>query len=172
MKKLLSYSVFLLVLSFLCSSPALAQGQNPPASPAKTAKGKLGASDVTIAYSSPSVKGRTVWGELVPYGKVWRAGANNATTFETTQAVQVEGKSLPAGKYALFAIPEQDQWTIVFNKVAQQWGAFNYDATQDVLRVTVKPRKSANFNEQLAYNVTKDGFTLQWADLEVPVSVK
>lgn len=170
MKKLFSLSAVLFVVAFLCGS--VAQAQNAPASPAQTAKGKLGNADVTISYSSPAVKGRTLWGQLVPYGKVWRAGANDATTFETTSAVQVEGKTLPAGKYALFAIPQEDQWTIVFNKVSKQWGAFNYDEGQDALRVTAKPRKAASFNERLTYNVGKDGFTMAWGDLEVPVAVK
>lgn len=171
MKKVLSLSAFLFLFALLCNTAVQAQTQAPK-SPAQTAKGTIGTADVTVAYSSPAVNGRTVWGELVPYDKVWRAGANDATTFETSKDVMVEGQALPAGKYSLFAIPGQDEWTIVFNKEAKQWGAFKYDETKDALRVKVKPRKSASFNERLAYNVSESGLTMQWADLEVPVVVK
>jgi hypothetical protein len=171
MKKLFSLSFLVFLCAFLFSTGAQAQGQ-APASPAQKANGKVGGADIAIAYSSPAVKGRTVWGELVPYGKVWRAGANEATTFETSKDIQVEGKTLPAGKYSFFTIPEQNQWTVIFNKEPKQWGAYNYKSENDILRVNVKPRKSASFNERLNYLVNKDGITLQWADLEVPVAIK
>lgn len=170
MKKLLSFSL-LFVVAFFCGTALHAQNQNV-ASPKQTASGKAGDADIVVDYGSPAVKGRTIWGDLVPYGKVWRAGANDATTFETSKDIQVEGKTLPAGKYALFAIPEQNEWTIIFNKVAKQWGAYSYKADQDALRVTVKPRKAASFNERLAYQVGNSGLVLQWADLEVPVAIK
>lgn len=170
--KHLRASALFLALAILFSIASKAQGQQAIASPPQTAKGKAAGADITIAYGSPAVKGRTIWGELVPYGKVWRAGANEATTFETSQSIQVEGKSLPAGKYALFTIPQKEQWTVIFNKEPKQWGAFNYDQTKDALRVQVKPRKAAAFNERLTYVVTSNGFTLRWADLEVPVAIK
>ena len=94
---------------------------------------------MTISYSSPAVKGRPVWGALVPWDQVWRTGANEATTFKTSTDMQVEGKPLPAGTYALFTIPHQDRWTVVFNKQAEQWGAFNHDKAADVLSVDVTP---------------------------------
>ena len=171
MKKLLSVSALFFVFAFLCSTTVMAQGQTV-ASPAQTVKGKAAGADVTIAYGSPAVKGRTVWGELVPYGKVWRAGANDATTFETSKDIKIEGQTLPAGKYALFTIPEQNEWTVIFNKEPKQWGAYSYKADQDALRVKVKPRKSASFNERLTYVVNSNGIALQWADLEVPVAIK
>lgn len=161
-------SFFVLAAFFSLSSCA----QNPPASPAATAKGKIGAANVTVNYSSPSVKGRKIYGELVPYGKVWRAGANNATTFETDKAIMVEGKTLPAGKYSFFVIPTESDWTVIFNKTADQWGAFKYDQSQDALRVTAKPKKSATLNERLAYAVNKNGVVLKWENVELPVSIK
>lgn len=146
---------------------ACAQGK---ASPAAKATGKAAGADITISYSSPSVKGRTIWGELVPYGKVWRAGANEATTFETSKDITVEGKALPAGKYSLFAVPGQNEWQIHFNSQTGQWGT-QHDATKDVAVVTVKP-KAAGMNERLLYEVTGKGFSLKWDKLEVPVSIK
>ncbi|HEX8656691.1 MAG TPA: DUF2911 domain-containing protein [Hymenobacter sp.] len=141
-------------------------------SPAATAKGKIGATDVTVVYSSPAVKGRTIWGSLVPYGQVWRAGANEATTVEFSKPVKVEGKALPAGKYGFFVIPTDKQWTVIFNKVADQWGAYKYDEKQDTLRVMVTPREAATMAERLVYEVTPKGLVLRWENLEAPVAVK
>jgi hypothetical protein len=172
MKKTFSLSpLFLFVLGLFFSVSACAQQENRP-SPAAKASGKIGDANITIAYSSPSVKGRTIWGELVPYGKVWRAGANEATTFETDKDVKVEDKTLPAGKYAFFVIPNEKEWTVIFNKTANQWGAFKYDEKQDALRVDVKPEKSKEFNERLKYDVEEDGIKLLWENLEVPIEVK
>ena len=142
-------------------------------SPAATARGKIGATDVTVNYSSPGVKGRTIFGGLEPYGKVWRAGANEATTVEFSKAVMVEGKALPAGKYGFFVIPaESGQWTAIFNKVPNQWGAFKYDEKQDALRVMVTPRKTAAVTERLAYEVTPKTLVLRWERVELPVAIK
>ena len=173
MKKVFSLSpLFMFVLGLLFSASVSAQEQQSRPSPAATANGKVGGANITITYSSPSVKGRTLWGELVPYGKVWRAGANEATTFETDKDVKVEGKTLPAGKYAFFTIPNDKEWTVIFNKTANQWGAYKYEEAQDALRVSVKPKKSKEFNESLKYNVGKDGISLLWENMEVPVKVK
>jgi hypothetical protein len=114
---------------------------------------------------------RKIWGELVPYGKVWRAGANEATTFETDKAVKVEGKSLPAGKYSLFALPGENSWQVMFNSQTGQSGT-QRDASKDVLVVNVKPVTSATMNERLVYEVTGKGIVLKWEKLEVPVSIK
>ena len=151
--------------------PAPAQGAAKP-SPAATASGKIGSSDVTVNYSSPGVKGRKIFGGLEPYGKVWRAGANEATTVEFSKAVTVEGKALPAGKYGFFVIPAEGAWTVIFNKVPNQWGAFKYDEKQDALRVLVTPRKTAAPTERLAYEVMPTGLVLRWENVELPVAIK
>lgn len=165
--------ISLLLVLALAFNVAMAQ-DNPASrpSPAATASGKINTANITINYGSPSVKERKIWGELVPYDKVWRAGANEATTFETDKDIKVEGKALAAGKYGFFVIPGQNEWTIIFNKVSNQWGAFKYDSTQDALRVTVKPRKSDKMNERLVYEVTDKGIVLRWENLEVPVAIK
>ena len=97
-----------------------------PSPPDKVSE-KVGSATITIDYSQPSVKDREIWGGLVPYGKVWRTGANEATTFENSADVKVEGESLKAGKYGLFTIPEANEWTIIFNSVPDQWGSGGYD---------------------------------------------
>ncbi len=150
--------------------PAPAKDAAKP-SPAATATGKIGAADVTVNYSSPGVKGRKIFGGLEPYGKVWRAGANEATTVDFSKAVMVEGKALPAGKYGFFVIPAEGAWTVIFNKVPNQSGAFKYDAKQDALRVMVTPRKTA-LTERLAYEVTPKALVLRWENMELPVSIK
>ena len=164
-------------LVFLCSFVAAAQETKAPASPPATATAKIGAADVTIKYSSPSVKGRKVWGELVPYGKVWRTGANEATTITFSKDVTIEGQPLKAGTYALFTVPAEKEWTIVFNKTAKQWGAFKYEEAQDALRVKVKPTTTVTMNERLKIDVTPKGknagvVTIMWENIAVPFNVK
>src|SRR5829696_10314286 len=107
--------------------------------------------NIKIDYSQPSVKGRTIGKDIATYGEVWRTGANEATTFEVNRDVKVEGKDLKAGKYALFTIPGESEWTLIFNKQPMQWGAFKYDEKQDALRVTVKPTKAPSFTERMTF---------------------
>ena len=162
------------MLFFVFSS--YAQENKIRLSPKASVMQTVGFTDVTIDYSRPGVKGRTIWGALVPYNKVWRAGANEATTINFSTDVTIEGKSLPAGKYGFFTIPNKDSWTIIFNKVADQWGAFQYNEAEDALRVTVKP-ESNNFQEWLAYTITKTGdksavVSLEWEKLKVPFKIE
>lgn len=167
----LSKKITLLLIAIFTTFMAAAQDKKP-ASPPATAKGTINGATITINYSSPSVKNRTIWGELVPYGQTWRAGANEATTFETDKAIKVEGKELPAGKYSFFVIPEKDSATIIFNTEDKQWGAYKYEESKDKLRVVVKTKKSAKLNESLVYTVNKNNVTLSWENLDIPVSIK
>ena len=171
-------TVVLVLAGLLMSSLTWAQGDkaNRP-SPPKTATGKVNGATITINYSSPAVNNRKIFGELLPYGQVWRAGANEATLFETDKDIKVEGKTLPVGKYSLYAIPNEKEWTIIFNKQTGQWGVKRGGATsreeaQDALTVKVKPKKSSSLTERLAYDVTDKGFTLRWENVEVPVAIK
>lgn len=159
-----------LLIAVLFTTVSFAQDKKP-ASPSATATGKINGANITINYSSPFVKGRTIWGDLVPYGKVWRAGANAPTTFETDKALKIEGKELPAGKYSVYVIPEKDNATVIFGSDTKM-GAHNYDKAKDALRVNVKTKKSAKMNESLAYTINKDNVTLSWENLDIPVSVK
>ena len=160
------------LFAFLTISASNIFAQQAAQSPASTAAGKIGNANITINYGSPSVKGRAIWGELVPYGKVWRTGANKATTFETDADITVEGQPLKKGKYALFTLPEKNEWTIIFNKTTDQWGAFNYKQDDDVLRVKVKPSAVNELTEALKFEVTKGGVTMKWEKLALSFGVK
>lgn len=155
----LSKSLIAFALMAFVSISAFAQ-EKP--SPAKTAEGMIGDAKVTINYSSPAVKGREVWGNLVPLGEVWRAGANEATTFTTTKDIMVEGKKLVAGTYSFFIIPGETTSTLIFNKTAKQWGAFNYDSKEDALRVSVPSQQTSTLEERLVYEVMPTGFEIRW----------
>lgn len=133
------------------------------ASPAKTAEGTVNGANITINYSSPAVKGRTIWGDLVPYGDVWRAGANEATIFETDKDIKVEGQDLPAGKYSFYIIPGEEESTFIFNSETGQWGT-QYDESKDVIRVPVQSMENGTMEERLVYNITPTGFEIKWAN--------
>lgn len=173
-------TLFLQTLFFFLLAVGLSTSgfaQNPPLSPPASATGKIGQATVTINYGSPSVRGRKIFGGLQPYGKVWRAGANTATTIETDKDIMVEGKKLPAGKYTLFVTPSENDWTVILNSQTGQWGIkrdgeANRDPANDVLTVMVKPRKIEPLKEQLAYVFDKNGVALQWENVELPISIK
>lgn len=164
----------LLFAFLLISNVMLAQGK---ASPAETAKGIVNGANISIKYSSPAVKGRKIWGGLVPYDAVWRAGANEATVFVTDKKITVEGKALAAGSYSIYAIPGEKTWKIIFNSETGQWGT-THDGTstrvadKDVLTVTVTPVKTKALEERLKYLVTGKGISLVWENLAVPVAIK
>lgn len=135
----------------------------------------VGLTDITVDYSRPAVKGRAIWGALVPYDQVWRTGANDATQITFSDDVTINGQPLPKGAYSLHTIPGKDSWTLAFNKVAKQWGSFSYDKAQDGLRVTVKPEK-ASFEELMTIGfpqVTSDSavVTIRWENISVPFTV-
>jgi hypothetical protein len=169
--KLTLKAALLVVMAFLFTGVANAQDKKPPASPRDSVSAKIGEATITINYGSPSVRGRKIWGDLVPYDTVWRTGANAATVFTTTKDIWVQGKKLPAGTYGFFAIPTKKSWTLIFNSVANQWGAFKYDASKDVLRVTVKPKPNT-MHERLLYSIDTNSFSLAWEDLKVTAAVK
>ncbi len=171
-------SLFLGALLALGGLPSQAQERGntlPRVSPNATVSQTIGVTDVEITYGRPSVRGRTIYGDLVPYDEIWRTGANEATTISFSSPVQVEGESLDAGTYSLFTVPGQDTWTIVFNEEPEQWGAYEYDSSQDVLRVEVTP-ESADMREMLTFtfhNVTDTSATsvLHWAETRVPFEI-
>ena len=150
----------------------LVNAQNKPASPAASVTGKINGATISINYSSPSVKGRVIWGELVPFNKMWRAGANAATTIETDKDIVVEGKKLTVGKYSFFVIPNEKECILIFNKVAKMSGTNNYNEKEDQLRVTVKPQVSDSSSESLVYTINKNSIVLSWEKWNIPFSVK
>jgi hypothetical protein len=172
----------------------------PRASQKSSVMQTIGVTDVTITYSRPGVKGRKIWGDppagatagtatlddsraraadavIVPYGHVWRTGANEATLFEVTDPVLVNGQPLPAGRYSLHTIPGRDEWTIIFNKDDGQWGSFTYDEKKDALRVKTKPETVGESQEWLAFGIDPVGdnaarVNIRWERLRVPFTVE
>ncbi len=173
--QLKALSIF--VCAFLVSSMALAQNMaKPMPSPRDSVSGTVAGSVIKINYSSPSVRGRKIFGGLEPYGKIWRTGANPMTTFETSKDIKVEGQTLPAGKYSLFTVPGEKEWKVIFNSVTGQWGikrdgSANDDPAKDVLVVTVNSEAS-EFNERMIFNINENGFVLLWENVAVPVKIK
>ena len=166
-------------LSAATALPMLAQQgpafKTPRVSPRQVLTQTVGLTDVTITYSRPAVKNRPIWGGLVPYGQVWRTGANDATTIAFSDDVTINGQPLPKGTYSLHTIPGKDEWTLAFNKTANQWGSFTYDAAQDALRVKVKPQ-AAPMTEWMVFDVPdlasdKATFEIRWEKLAVPFTV-
>jgi len=177
-RNFLTKGIMMAVAAMLIATVSWAQGDKASRpSPPQTASGKVGGANISIHYSSPSVKDRKIFGDLVPYDKIWRAGANEATIFETDKAVTIGGKQLAAGKYSLYATPGEKEWTFTFNAETGQWGIkrtgdTSKDASKDVLSVKALPVRSASMNEKLKYEVTATGFTLSWENTEVPVVIK
>ena len=168
MKKTALLFCFLLVHFMLLAQDDKASRPSPPAQATAIVNGKT----LTIDYSQPSVKGRKIWGELVPYGQVWRAGADETTAFTLSADAVVEGKNLSAGKYAFFVIPDEKEAVIIFNKTIK-WGAFSYKQEEDVLRVSVPVRKSKSFVEKLTYNISARGdVSLTWENSVIEFTVK
>lgn len=136
---------------------------------------RIGITDITVNYHRPLVKGREIWGKVVPYGQVWRAGANENTLITFTDPVSIEGQPLDKGTYGLHMIPNQDQWTVIFSKANTSWGSFTYKDSEDALRVNVKPQ-ATEFREALGYDIdqpTADSatVTMRWEKVAVPFKV-
>ena len=182
--------LLLLLAGWPAAAPAVAQVTAPPTSPYTTLTEEVGLTDITIKYCRPGVKGRQVWGGLVPYGLSaplngfgsgnafpWRAGANENTTIRFEHDVLVEGKKLAAGTYGLHMIPGEAEWVVIFSANTESWGSFFYDEAEDVLRVTVKPAL-APFKERLVYEFMdqdeQGGVTiaLLWEERKVPFRVQ
>ncbi len=164
----------LLVMSLLLVFSAEAQKdkskrKSPPAQVSKEIDG----TKITIDYSQPSKRGREIFGGLEAYGKVWRTGANESSWIELSDDVEVEGKKLAAGKYGLFSIPGEDEWTIIFNKKWDGWGAYEYKEADDVLRVNVKPSATDEVVEQLTINIENSGdVIIAWDQTKVEFSIR
>ena len=146
-------------------------------SPKAAVEQTVGFTIIRIEYSRPGVKGRTIWGGLVPYNVVWRAGANEATKITFSTDVKIDGNKLKAGSYSFFSIPTQKTWTLIFNKVANQWGAFEYNDVEDALRIEVTPMQNSCWQEWLAYTINKSSdnkavVILEWEKLKVPFNVE
>ncbi|PSR12421.1 MAG: hypothetical protein DA408_19065 [Bacteroidetes bacterium] len=145
--------------------------QTDLASPRKEMKGTIDGVNLTINYGSPAVKGRSLWGTLIPFGKVWRTGANEATRVTIDQAITIGGQTLPAGTYSLFSVPGASEWELIFNSTADQWGAYEYDETKDVLRIKAQPQLVENSIENLEFTIARGSLVLSWEKLRLPVAI-
>jgi tetratricopeptide (TPR) repeat protein len=178
MFKVLIRALLLIEGLMLCATAASAQSlvlDLPRPSQHAVITQRIGITDVSINYHRPLVNKRKVWGGLVPYGEVWRAGANENTVIEFTDPVTIEGKALPKGAYGLHMIPGENEWTIIFSKNSTSWGSFTYNQAEDALRVTVKPQAS-DFHEALTYEFDDVGpdvsvATLRWEKVAVPFKI-
>lgn len=146
--------------------------QDKPTSPKDTVEAVISGVKTEVIYCRPSARGRKMVGGKDPYGQVWRTGANQATTISFNKNVLIEGKSLPAGKYALFTIPNEREWVIIFNKESDQWGAYNYNQSEDALRVTVQGEKAEEFVETFTIFSEEDKIALTWENFYVAFTVK
>jgi hypothetical protein len=159
----------------LLAPAAHAQLKLPRVSPATTVTQSIGLTDLTVSYCRPGVKGRVIWGGLVPYDEPWRTGANEATRFTTTDPIQFGGKDLAAGTYSLFTIPGKDEWIVVINSEKDLWGAYEYKPAKDVLRVTVKPSaaEAQEWMELSFEDLTSNSanLVLRWEKLRVAVPI-
>ena len=169
--------ITLFLVEIISSKGYSQQNEEVRLSPKAMVEQTVGFTEVTIDYSRPGVKGRKIWGGLVPYNVVWRAGANEATKITFSTDVKIDGKSLKAGSYGFFAIPGQKTWILIFNKVANQWGAFEYNDVEDALRIEVTPMQNNCWQEWLAYTISKSSdnkavVMLEWEKLKVPFNVE
>ncbi|NOT51742.1 MAG: DUF2911 domain-containing protein [Chitinophagaceae bacterium] len=168
--KTLLLSAFVLIAFAACGQGDKSKRPSPPAQAKETLNS---GTTITIDYSQPALKGRTIGQDIEPKdGEVWRTGANEATVFETDKDLKVEGQALPAGKYGLFTLVNGDEWTIIFNKTWKQWGAFGYKEADDALRVKVKAQKNETAAERFTITISKDGkISLMWGDRLVVFTV-
>lgn len=179
MKRLSLHATALAAGLLIAVSANVANAQQlnlPRPSPTASVMQTVGVTEVTIHYSRPGVKDRKIWGELVPYGQVWRTGANENTTITFSTPVKVEGKELPAGTYGVQTIPNQNEWTLILSKDAELWGAFNYKPENDALRATIKPQP-AEFRERMGFDfedVTDNSakVVMHWEKLRVPFTIE
>ncbi len=171
-----SFAICLAVLGLGGTVSAQNDLNLPDVSQAAEVKQRIALTDITVKYHRPLVNGRKIWGGLVPYGKVWRAGANENTTIEFSDPVSVEGKPLTKGIYGLHMIPNPDSWTVIFSKTNTAWGSYSYKEDEDALRVNVKPRPLAEMKEALEFDFEdlkpdSTAVTLKWEKLGVPFTV-
>jgi len=142
-------------------------------SPAEVINANINGNDITVNYGSPKVKGREIWGSLVPYDEVWRTGANEATTISFSKDVLIDGQLLQSDVYSFFTIPSSDKWTAIFNLEEKQWGAFKYDSNQDALRIQITPDTIA-LQEEMKFEVNPNSenggvISLKWEKMQINV---
>ncbi len=174
--KQFTYLSLLVCVAFCAATLSAQQLRFPQPSQGTKITQTIGITDVTITYSRPGVKGREIWGKLVPFAELWRTGANLATTIEFTDEVKIEGQKVPAGKYAVFSIPGKDEWTVILNKNFNQGGTASYKQDEDLLRVKVKPMMVTENKEWMEFtfeSLTENSAMIHlcWEKLRLPIKL-
>lgn len=161
-----------LMMALLALNAQAQEDKSKRKSPPAQVQAEFDGVAITIDYSAPAVKGRETWGgRLIPHDKIWRTGANEATWIEVSKAIKVEGETLKPGKYSIFTIAKSDgSATIIFNKVWEQWGHYQYDASKDALRVEVKKQDAAEDAERMTFTLDEGMIKLMWDDWYLPIS--
>lgn len=171
MKKLTLSLIGILTFFIVFQASAQTDKSKRASPPAKVTETTNSGITISVDYSQPAIKGRTIGKEIAPYGEVWRTGANEATVFEINKDVEINGKTLPAGKYSLYSISGKNKWTFIFNKIWNQWGT-NYNEKEDALRVDTKPMSSDNFMERMTFIISKNGMVnLLWGNTKLGFKV-
>lgn len=161
----------MMILLIGISAITISAQDKKPLSPHMTLESSFDGVDVKVEYNAPSMRNRTIMGDLVPYGKVWRTGANDATKITFSAPAMIEGQPIAAGTYSFFTIPNEDSWTIIFNKKANQWGSYSYSQAEDALRVDVSPQTLDAPVETMAIETMDEGIMLKWDTVGVPVKI-
>lgn len=169
MKKLFTVLVFIIPIVLAGQSVTPPQERKSPLIHHVDSVGDL---LVRLQYGSPAVRGRELWGQLVPFDQVWRTGANEASTIELSDDVMVHGEHLQAGKYAIFTIPTAEEWTVIFNTIHDQWGAYDYNPANDALRVVTNPVRENKHSERMVIEINSSGIQLCWGDLILPIQIQ
>ncbi len=173
MKLSIQTGMLAIAFALMGTFSAQAQDKKERSSPPMESSAKINGAEVTVNYSAPSKKDREVFGKLVPYGKVWRTGANEATTITFESDANVGGTAVKAGKYALFTVPGENKWEIILNTVWDQWGAYNYDASKDAVRISAPVYKTDEPVEQFTIEVSSEGLvTIAWDTTSVTFEVQ
>lgn len=174
MKKAINLSLITLLLLFISIAMHAQKDKSKRPSPPVIVEKTIADLTITIDYSSPSVKGREIWGDLVKYDKVWRTGANEATTIQFSKNVKVDGHDVAAGKYSLFTIPDKTgEWVVILNSDTDLWGSYEFDKNKNIARFEVKTREISDMYEKMTFSINEEGeVTFAWDHLSFSFDVR
>lgn len=177
MKSTLPFLLILFLFGYFAPSANAQSLPEPRQSPLGVARAMMGDTYIKVIYGRPSVRDREIFGSLVPFGEVWRTGANEATEIILTDDITIEGQNLEAGMYSVFTIPERDTWTVIFNRQLGQWGSYSYDKNHDAIRISVPVNRTSNKTEMFTISFEKDEdeteghLVMQWENSKIQLHI-
>jgi len=171
LNKTLILLAFIVLIGCKNGESIFSKGKNDRPSPPASTTGAINGASITIDYSSPRVRNRKIWGELVPYNKIWRTGANEATVFSFSSDVKIAGQLIPKGKYSFFTIPGKEEWTVIFNKEWDLWGSYDYEEKKDVLRIKIPINSLSSQSENMLFEINSDYISFKWEKLSFKIKV-